>query len=302
MATLTEFEKYVIEQKGTERPFSGEYYRHDAPGRYLCKKCGAPLYASEHKFNAHCGWPAFDDELPGAVKRVPDADGRRVEIVCARCEGHLGHVFEGEYLTEKNLRHCVNSVSLTFEAREEGSQPQPQMALATLGGGCFWCVEAVFSCLKGVSRVSPGYAGGRADDADYRRVCTGQTGHAEVVQIEYEPAIIDFATLLEAFFASHDPTSLHRQGHDVGPQYRSVIFAHDDEQVRIASAMIQALDEAKVFSAPLVTELTGYDGFYPAEAHHQDYFAKHGEQAYCQVVIRPKLEKFKTLFADYLKG
>ncbi|MGK4475279.1 bifunctional methionine sulfoxide reductase B/A protein [Aeromonas molluscorum] len=302
MAALTEFEKYVIEQKGTERPFSGEYYRHDAPGRYLCKKCGAPLYTSEHKFNAHCGWPAFDDEIPGAVKRIPDADGHRVEIVCAQCEGHLGHVFEGEYLTDKNLRHCVNSVSLDFEARDEEDPQAPKMALATLGGGCFWCVEAVFSSLKGIAKVSSGYAGGEAKDADYNRVCSGQTGHAEVVQIEFDPAIIDFSTLLEAFFASHDPTTLNRQGHDVGPQYRSVIFAHDDEQVQVAGAMITALDEARVFTSPLVTELTGYDGFYPAEADHKDYYAQHGEQPYCQIVIRPKLEKFRQLFAEHLKG
>ena len=302
MAALTEFEKYVIEQKGTERPFSGEYYRHDTPGRYLCKKCGAPLYTSEHKFNAHCGWPAFDDEIPGAVKRIPDADGHRVEIVCAQCEGHLGHVFEGEYLTDKNLRHCVNSVSLDFEARDEEDPQAPKMALATLGGGCFWCVEAVFSSLKGVAKVSSGYAGGEAKDADYNRVCSGQTGHAEVVQIEFDPAIIDFSTLLEAFFASHDPTTLNRQGHDVGPQYRSVIFAHDDEQVEVAGAMITALDEARVFTSPLVTELTGYDGFYPAEAVHKQYYAQHGEQPYCQIVIRPKLDKFKKLFAERLKG
>lgn len=303
MATLTEFEKYVIEQKGTERPFSGEYNRHDAPGRYLCKRCSAPLYTSEHKFNAHCGWPAFDDESPGAVKRVADADGRRVEIVCASCDGHLGHVFEGEYLTKKNLRHCVNSVSLRFEARDEHSQLlQPKTALATLGAGCFWCVEAVFASLRGVIKVRSGYAGGSAADADYKRVCSGETGHAEVVQIEYDPAIVDFATLLEAFFASHDPTTRNRQGHDVGPQYRSVIFAHDDEQIQIASAMIKALDEARVFSKPLATELSAYDGFYQAEDIHHDYFAQHGEQPYCQVVIRPKLDKFRALFADYLKA
>ncbi len=299
----------MIEQKGTERPYSGEFYQHNAKGRYLCKKCHAPLYRSEDKFNAHCGWPAFDDEITGAVTRHLDADGRRTEIVCTQCGGHLGHVFEGEYLTEKNIRHCVNSVSLVFEAAEEEAAQhlRAQLAtspvhssrnrrIATFGAGCFWCVEAVFSRLNGVTKVTSGYAGGEASLANYHSVSSGKTGHAEVVQIEFAPECIDFNTLLQVLFESHDPTTLNRQGHDKGPQYRSVVFAHDAEQLAQTRAMITALTDARVFDAPIVTEISAFTGFYPAESHHDDYFAKHGEQPYCQMVIRPKVEKIRALF------
>jgi peptide methionine sulfoxide reductase msrA/msrB len=306
MRELTEFEKYVIEDKGTERPFSGEYVTHDAAGVYLCKKCGSPLYRSEHKFNAHCGWPAFDDEIAGAVTRHLDADGRRTEIVCSQCGGHLGHVFEGEYLTPKNVRHCVNSVSLTFEpgvsARaDEMQSAKPTQALATLGGGCFWCTEAIFAELKGVMKVTSGYAGGLAADASYERVCSGRTGHAEVVQVQYDPKLIDFETLLEVFFQSHDPTTLNRQGNDKGPQYRSVIFAHDAEQIAASTAFIRRLDESGQFNAPIVTELTAFSEFFPAEDYHARYYAQHGEQPYCQLVVKPKVDKFRKTFAEKLK-
>ncbi|QYJ77494.1 bifunctional methionine sulfoxide reductase B/A protein [Shewanella acanthi] len=300
MKKLTDFERYVIEEKGTERPFSGEYYNHTAKGVYFCKKCDAPLYRSEDKFNAHCGWPAFDDEIEGAVSRHIDADGRRVEIVCSRCGGHLGHVFEGEYLTEKNIRHCVNSVSLTFKSLDEHYQPVTT-GLATFGAGCFWCVEAVFKSLKGVNKVTSGYAGGDAKDADYRSVCSGRTGHAEVVQIEFDPEVISFTTLLQVLFESHDPTTLNRQGNDKGPQYRSVVFAHDAEQVEQTNKMIETLNQARVFDAPIVTQVVAFESFYPAEAYHNDYFALNGEQPYCQIVVRPKVEKIRALFAELQK-
>lgn len=298
MNKLTDFERYVIEEKGTERPFSGEYYKHDAKGVYLCKKCHAPLYRSEDKFNAHCGWPAFDDEIPGAVSRHVDADGRRTEIVCSQCGGHLGHVFEGEYLTPKNIRHCVNSVSMLFQAADEVTTSTHKTAFATFGAGCFWCVEAIFKSLKGVLNVSSGYSGGEASEADYKSVCSGLTGHAEVVHIEFNPAQISFTTLLQVLFESHDPTTLNRQGNDKGPQYRSVVFAHDAAQIEETNAMIAKLTEARVFDAPIVTQVVAFESFYPAEDYHNDYFALHGEQPYCQIVVRPKVEKIRALFAE----
>ena len=301
MNKLTDFERYVIEEKGTERPFSGEYYDHDAKGLYLCKKCHAPLYRSEHKFNAHCGWPAFDDEIAGAVTRHIDADGRRTEIVCSRCGGHLGHVFEGEMLTPNNIRHCVNSVSMVFKGMDDAVEPAPNH-FATFGAGCFWCVEAIFKSLKGVVNVTSGYVGGEAHDADYKSVCSGQTGHAEVVHIEFNPEEIDFTTLLQVFFESHDPTTLNRQGNDKGPQYRSVVFTHNAEQIEQTTAMLAQLAVAKVFDAPIVTQVSAFDTFYPAENYHNDYFALHGEQPYCQMVVRPKVEKVKALFARLQKA
>ncbi|QYK03307.1 bifunctional methionine sulfoxide reductase B/A protein [Shewanella psychrotolerans] len=299
MRELTEFEKYVIEDKGTERPFSGEYNQHDAQGVYHCKRCDAPLYRSEHKFNAHCGWPAFDDEIDGAVKRVADADGQRTEIVCRQCDAHLGHVFEGEYLTEKNIRHCVNSVSMQFKPVQVDAQSSIQWA--TLAGGCFWCIEAIYAQLKGVISVQSGYCGGDEATANYKSVCSGTTGHAEVVHIEFDRQMISFEELLEVFFKSHDPTTLNRQGNDIGSQYRSAIFVHTDQQIDIASAMIDQLMKAEVYDSPIVTEVVAFDVFYPAESYHHDYFAHNGQQPYCQMVIKPKVDKFKALFKEKLK-
>ncbi|MGS0692024.1 bifunctional methionine sulfoxide reductase B/A protein [Shewanella sp. 30m-9] len=301
MRKLTEFEKHVIEDKGTERPFSGEYNQHTAQGTYCCKRCDAPLYRSESKFNAHCGWPAFDDELDGAVKRNTDADGMRVEIVCAECDAHLGHVFEGELLTPKNIRHCVNSVSMTFKSIDNSPITKPELQLATLGGGCFWCIEAVFAAIKGVKTVTSGYAGGDGHDANYKAVCSGNTAHAEVVQIEFDPNEVSFESLLEVFWVSHDPTSLNQQGNDVGPQYRSVIFIHNELQAELANNMIEDLTRVAAWPNPIVTQVVAYTGFFAAENYHNDYFELHGEQPYCQMVIKPKVDKVKALFADKLK-
>lgn len=305
MNNLTDFEKYVIEQKGTERPFSGEYVDFEAQGIYCCKKCHAPLYKSEHKFNAHCGWPAFDDEIEGAVKRTLDADGRRTEITCHQCDGHLGHVFEGELLTEKNIRHCVNSVSMVFKPVDDLEQTRSAIQsteVATFGAGCFWCVEAIFSQLKGVKGVKSGYCGGEAKDANYEAVCSGFTGHAEVIQIEFDPAEISYETLLTVLFESHDPTTLNQQGNDKGPQYRSVIFAHTSEQSDLANQFIVRLTDQQVWSKPIVTEVCAFDTFYPAENIHNDYFAKHSEQPYCQLVVKPKFDKVMSQFADKRKN
>ncbi len=173
---------------------------------------------------------------------------------------------------------------------------------ATLGGGCFWCVEAVFERLVGVKRVVSGYAGGHLPDPTYRAVTTGGTGHAEVVRVEFDPATIDYRSLLDVFFATHDPTTPDRQGHDVGPQYRSIILYENDAQRATAEAVVAELDATRALGAPIVTEIAPLDTFYPAEAEHQEYYRRNPDQAYCRVVISPKVAKLRAEFADRLRG
>lgn len=172
---------------------------------------------------------------------------------------------------------------------------------ATLAGGCFWCLEAVYDELKGVHSVESGYAGGQMDNPTYREVCNGNTGHAEVVQIRFDPTIISYRDLLNVFFTIHDPTTLNRQGADIGTQYRSAIFYHDEEQKKIAEEAIRELNAQKIWDNPIVTEVTKFDKFYKAEDYHQEYFANNPYQPYCQVVVAPKVSKFRKHFLEMLK-
>lgn len=175
------------------------------------------------------------------------------------------------------------------------------MKTATFGAGCFWCIEAVFQELNGVHSVVPGYSGGKTENPTYQEVCSGNTGHAEVAQITYDPEIVTFEELLEIFWKTHDPTTLNRQGNDIGTQYRSVIFYHNDEQKELAEKYKQALNDEKVFSDPVITEISPLSKFYKAEDYHQNYYANNPNQGYCSFVIAPKLEKFRKVFKDKLK-
>lgn len=190
----------------------------------------------------------------------------------------------------------------TTEMSQSQNNDSPKLAQATFGGGCFWCTEAVFQELEGVQSVMSGYSGGSKDKASYKLVGSGGTGHAEVIQIEYDPADVQYSQLLEVFFKTHDPTTLNRQGNDIGTQYRSVIFCHDEEQKRIAEEVKAELDKSGAYSSPIVTEITKFEAFYPAEDYHQDYFQLNPSQPYCSYVIQPKVEKFRKVFADRLKG
>ncbi len=172
----------------------------------------------------------------------------------------------------------------------------------TLGGGCFWCIEAIFDQLKGVTDVVSGYSGGRTQNPTYRAVCDGVTGHAEVVQVTFDNEIISFQDLLDIFFTVHNPTTLNQQGADIGTQYRSAIFFHSDEQKHIAQATIDALNQSNVWGSPIVTEVTRFETFYPAEDYHQEYFANNKDNRYCQVVVAPKVAKFRQYYFNKLKA
>lgn len=198
---------------------------------------------------------------------------------------------------QSDNNHHIMSNEMNISYPEGGKKDT-----ATFGTGCFWCTEAIFQQLKGVIEVKSGYSGGHVENPTYKEVCEGNTGHAEVIQIVYDPSQITFDELLEAFWQSHDPTTLNRQGNDVGPQYRSVIFYHNAEQKEKAEKYKKELGEAKAFDKPIVTEITPFTNFYVAEDYHQNYYNNNGNQPYCYFVIRPKLEKFEKVFKNKLKS
>ena len=270
---LTKEESRVILQKGTESPFTGKFTSHKAEGFYTCKQCDAKLYSSDSKFNSHCGWPSFDDELPGAVKRHPDADGRRVEIVCAKCGGHLGHVFHGEKMTDKNTRHCVNSISMKFVSIDD-----VKVERAIFAAGCFWGVEFYLQQVPGVLSTSVGYIGGPSKNPSYKAICKGDTGHAEAVEVVFDPTQVNFETLAKLFFEIHDPTQLDGQGPDLGNQYRSEVFVINKEQREITAELIAKL---KLKGFKVVTKVTDATKFWTGEKYHQDYYQKKGSVPYC---------------------
>ncbi|MDR0419109.1 MAG: bifunctional methionine sulfoxide reductase B/A protein [Prevotellaceae bacterium] len=270
---LTPEEEVIIVHKGTERPFTGKYLSNKEAGTYVCRRCNAPLYKSEDKFESYCGWPSFDDEISGAVKRVPDADGRRTEIACTHCNAHLGHVFEGEGFTNKNIRHCVNSISMKFIPAKESV-----IKKAYFASGCFWGTEYYFMKAKGVKFTAVGFMGGHVDNPTYRQVCEKNTGHLEVTEVDYDDKKTSYEDLVKLFFETHDFTQTNGQGPDIGSQYLSCIFYSTPEEKKVAEEYIKILTDK---GYKVATMLKPASTFWKAEDYHQQYYENNGARPYC---------------------
>lgn len=273
--TLTDEETRVIVHKGTERPNIGEFVNNHADGTYSCRRCNLPLFTSDTKFESGCGWPSFDNAIEGAVDEVPDADGSRTEIVCHNCKGHLGHVFKGEGFTDKNVRHCVNSISMNFESesnqKDNNSANNSTTETAIFASGCFWGTEYFFEKAEGVISTQVGYIGGHVDHVTYREVCSGTTGHAEAVRVTYDTTKTDFRTMCILFFETHNPEQENGQGVDIGTQYRSGVFYMNEAQKEITEELISILETKNGLT--IATEVTEATTFWEAEDYHEHYYS-----------------------------
>jgi len=281
---LTPEQYRVIRLKETEMPFKNkcEIPPKGEKGVYRCVGCGTDLFRVEAKFESGTGWPSFWKPVSDLnVKTRPDNSfgARRTEIICARCGAHLGHVFDdGTPPTEK--RYCVNTVALKLATRPKKTE---RFEKATFGAGCFWGAEATFRPVKGVVKTTVGFMGGTLKNPTYEEVSTGKTGHAEVVQLEYDPRLVSYQQLLNIFWSAHDPTTPERQGPDVGPQYHSVVFYHTLEQGEIAQLSKKKLEKSRNFKKPIVTKIVPALEFYPAKEYHQRYYEKRGIKPTCQL-------------------
>ncbi len=268
-------EKSVIINKATEKAFSGKFEKHFADGIYICRQCNQKLFTSKTKFDADCGWPSFDDQINDSVIKQPDIDGRRTEIICSNCSGHLGHIFNGEGFTKTNNRYCVNSISLDFIPKGKNN-----LQTAIFASGCFWGTEYHFAKVSGVIKTTSGFIGGDIENPSYKEVSSGKTNHIEAVEIVYDPLEVNYRQLLKLYFETHDFTQTDGQGPDIGSQYISVIFYTIQEQKEEAESIIKLLT-GKGYK--VATELREANTFYPAEEYHQDYYKKNGKKPYCHI-------------------
>lgn len=271
--SLTPPEKSIIENGGTEPPTSGKYNTTDTLGTYLCRRCGLALFRSTSKFLSGCGWPSFDDEIDNAIQRLPDSDGNRTEIQCSRCSAHLGHVFKGENLTSKNLRHCVNSLSLDF-ANSNTVFDSEEIIVA---GGCFWGLEHYLALEKGVIFTQVGYCGGESSNPSYKEICSSNTGHYEATRLIFDIEKTNLTNILTAFLELHNPEQEDGQGNDIGSQYQSAIFYYTDDQKVVASQLLVELEKRGYSPA---TKLISIRPFWAAENEHQKYL-DNNPNGYC---------------------
>jgi peptide methionine sulfoxide reductase msrA/msrB len=289
--SLTPDQYKVMIQCGTEAPFSGKYNDFYEKGAYDCAACGAPLFSSATKYDHGTGWPSFMSPVDPAAIEYRDDDSlmmRRTEVRCAACGAHLGHVFDDGPAPSK-LHYCINSAALVFRPAEEKKaaawtpqsviKTETSPAVATFAAGCFWGVEYKFESVPGVLSTTAGYTGGLTKNPTYADVCTDATGHAEAVQVTFDPAIISYEQLVRRFFEFHDPTQLNRQGPDVGTQYRSVIFYHDLSQRLAAEKVKAAVEKSSAFRKRIVTEIAPAAEFFKAEEYHQKYYDKNKKRS-----------------------
>ncbi len=286
-AALTPEQFEVMRKCGTERPFTGRYNDFWEKGVYACAGCGAPLFRSETKYEHGTGWPSFT--TPADEKNIEYRDdfsllAKRIEVRCATCGAHLGHVFD-DGPGPTFLHYCINSASMSFEPEAAEKAPGPGRAAAgtetaTFAAGCFWGVEHKLGRIPGVLSTVVGYTGGRKVDPTYEEVCADRTGHAEAVEVTFDPAQVSYTDLVRRFFSLHDPTQVNRQGPDRGSQYRSAIFYHGEAQREAARKVMEELESSKKLKKRLATELVPAGTFYRAEEYHQKYFEKQGVVCY----------------------